>query len=154
MNRCEHEPLVARATREDRWTDALRDHRDRCSACAEAALVTAAFTADQDLDHDALPDARRVWVTARLQARRLAAERATWPITIATRAAMVAAAAVSLALAPQLVDMLHAGLSTIMPTHASDALLAATSSPVAVLVATAIGLGGLFAVETAVRDGR
>ena len=154
MNRCEHENRVARAARDNRWTDVLRDHRDRCPACAEAALVTAALMADQVLDRDPLPDPHRVWLTARLQARRLAAERATWPITLAYRLGGVAAAAVVLALAPQLLDLLRDGLSAIVPPDAPAALLAATGSPVAVLVATAIGLGGLFAVETAVHDGR
>jgi len=154
MNGCEHEGRVARAAREDRWTEALRNHRDGCSACAETALVTAALVADPALDRDPLPDPHQVWLTARLRSRRLAAERATWPITLAYRVAGVTAVALALALAPQLVELLRGGLSAIVPPHASAALLEATTSPVAVLVATAVGLGGLFAVETAVRDGR
>ncbi len=154
MTGCEHEARVARAAREGRWTQALRDHRDRCSACAETALVTAALVADRSLDHDPLPDPHRVWLTARLRSRRLAAERATWPITLAYRVAGITAVAVVLALAPQLLEVLRGGLSAIVPPHASTALVEATTSPVAVLVATAVGLGGLFAVETAVRDGR
>jgi hypothetical protein len=40
-----------------------------------------------------------------------------------------------------------------VPPDTATILLEATTSPVAVLVATAVGLGGLFAVEATVRDG-
>lgn len=153
MSGCEHEQQVARAARENHWTDALQDHRNRCPACAETALVTAALMTDAALDHDPLPDPRRVWLTARVRARRHAAARATWPITLASRIAWMGAAAVMLAFAPQLVELLERGVSTMVPPDAATILLDATTSPVAVLVATAVGLGGLFAVEATVRDG-
>ena len=149
---CGYEARIATAVRTDRWTDALRDHRDRCPVCAETALVTAALVTDAALDDEPLPDASRVWLIARERARRHATRRALWPITLAHRIAWMAAAAVAIAWAPQLIDLLRGGLSAIVPTHASTILMDAATSPVAVLVATAVGLGGLIAVEAAVRD--
>lgn len=154
MSDCRYEPRVAEAVRTDSWTGVLREHCQVCTACAETALVTSALTVDAARDHDPVPDVRRVWLLARQRSRHHAAQRAMWPITLAYRVTWMVVAAVMIACAPKLIDLLGGGLSALLPADASSAILEATASPVAVMVATALFLAGLVAVEAAVRDTR
>jgi hypothetical protein len=154
MSDCRYETRVAEAVRTDRWTGVLREHCQGCAACAESALVAAALTADAARDDDPVPDVGRVWLIARQESRHHAAQRAMWPITVAYRVAWMAVAAVAIAWAPQLIDLLGGGVSALLPPDTSSTILQATTSPVAVMVATALFLAGLVAVEAAVRDSR
>ncbi len=68
---CEHASEVSRAARSGFWPDALLQHVETCSACAQARTLTTAFLEDSARIQaiSPAPDASRVWLEARRRAR-------------------------------------------------------------------------------------
>lgn len=68
MNNCRFERDVLRASREDRWTDSLREHLTECADCIATASVAPwmkRFARISDREH-ILPDPQIVWLKAKL----------------------------------------------------------------------------------------
>ncbi len=65
--RCEYEPRVARAVRENAWDESLARHVENCAACREVRLA-AAWVCDRApspaLTPPDLDDARQIWQLA------------------------------------------------------------------------------------------
>lgn len=81
---CEKEAAVIDAVRRGQWEEGLREHAASCSACSDAALAAQALREMQsaDLAEARLPSAGWMWWRMQLRAKRMAAERATQPITL------------------------------------------------------------------------
>lgn len=84
MKSCDKEKAVVEATKRGMWDEALRDHVERCEACADLALV-ASFMHDEARTArieaaNALPSPGQIWWKAQILAKRSAAERVTRPI--------------------------------------------------------------------------
>jgi len=100
---CRHEPEVARALREARWTDELASHAASCASCREAARVAAWLQAVAlGAEAEAAPaDPGRLWsrgVLAREVVRRQRlARRAARPVLWFQRTAAVVAGAATVA---------------------------------------------------------
>ncbi len=145
---CPYETAVSAAARSGEWTEELLAHRDGCLVCAELTLVVAALTTDAEAltsDPRPLPEPEVVWLLARLDARRRKLERATRPIVWMQRLALVVAGAVGLTFAPALWGLLRGMVAGADPLAGS--LPRAAGSPLLVLVASALALGGLFVWE-------
>jgi hypothetical protein len=110
---CVRERAVVAAAREGSWSEDLRAHVAVCPVCADAALVSEMLLAEARAPEETrpLPDPGRVWVDAQLRARRLAAQRAARPITIAQRVAAVCGAAVAIGAAARFAPFLGPWLS-------------------------------------------
>ena len=81
---CRFEPHVLRATQEDRWTDALRNHVADCVDCAAAASVApwmGDFSRFADREH-ILPDPAVLWLKAQLLRGSTEGARASMPLTV------------------------------------------------------------------------
>jgi hypothetical protein len=81
---CRFEPQIVRATQEDRWTDALRDHVADCVDCAAAASISpwmGEFARVSDREH-LLPDPAVLWLKAQLLRGTHEAVRASLPLTV------------------------------------------------------------------------
>ena len=83
---CPHERSAARAGRGGRWNDELAAHLAECVSCRESSRVARwmmALAEGSDSRLPPLPDARLVWLQARLLVRSRRSERALLPIRIA-----------------------------------------------------------------------
>lgn len=153
---CPHEDAVVAAARTGDWTSELSAHRDGCMTCAELTLVVAAMAADAEaLDDMArpLPDARVIWLRARLAERENIYRRATRAIVWVQRATIAVVAAVGLAFAPGLWAWIKALVAGFDLGGAAGTLPRAAGSPTLVMVMSLLVLGGLALWEmTAVRD--
>lgn len=81
---CRFEPQIVRATQDDRWTDALRNHVADCVDCAAAASVApwmGDFARFSDREH-ILPDPAVLWLKAQLLRGSQEAARASLPLTV------------------------------------------------------------------------
>jgi hypothetical protein len=68
---CEHESDVARAARTGFWPDALQQHAETCSSCAQTRTVAAALL-EESASIRAInrpPDAAHTWIEARRRMR-------------------------------------------------------------------------------------
>ena len=154
---CPNEDAVKLAARSGDWSPDLRAHRDGCMTCAELTLVVAALAADAESLSDesiALPDPGLIWMRSRLAARERKFRRATRGIVMVQRAAVAVAAAIGLAFAPGLWNLVKgafAGLSFGSPVAG---LPRAAGSPLLVLVISLTVLGLLAISElTATPEG-
>jgi hypothetical protein len=71
MKSCEHESDVVRAARTGFWPDALQQHAETCSACAQIRTVTTALL-EESAGIGAInrpPDAAHTWIEARRRMR-------------------------------------------------------------------------------------
>ena len=150
MNRahtdCPHEEAAAAAARTGDWSPELRVHRDGCMTCAELTLVVAALAADaEELMHDprALPDAGLIWLRARLARRENKFHRATRAIVVVQRATIAVVAAIGLAFAPGLWDLVRGAFSSLSFSPSIQGLPRAAGSPLLVLVVSLTVLGAL-----------
>jgi len=84
MNACRREADVLRAVREDRWSDALREHLSGCADCAAAASVAPWMTRFAQSGDRAprLPDPSIVWLKAKLLQGTSDMSRVSRPTTI------------------------------------------------------------------------
>lgn len=154
MQHCDNEERIARAARLNLWSEELRSHAGNCPVCGDVAMI-AGFMSSQVADELAadapapLPDPQRIYWTARFEARREAARRASRPIAIVESAALAAGAlGTILALIwmwPPLVSLFGSALSA--GARASAASPAAMATPgslvwVAVLTILPILLAG------------
>ena len=92
---CIQEPLVRRASVEDRWTEALRQHVATCQDCAAAAAAAPFMTrlARIDARQRALPDPAVLWHKAQILRGSAVADRAARPLNIAQMVSYVVIAA-------------------------------------------------------------
>lgn len=99
---CPRATAVLHAVRLGAWSEELRAHLASCPACAQTALVAAALRAEAQTAQDEapLPDASRIWLDARLRARRLQVARATGPIAVLWWVAAACATALAIIAAP------------------------------------------------------
>jgi hypothetical protein len=147
---CPYEDAVTAAASSGDWTPELSGHRDGCMRCAELSLVVVALVADAEVMSDesiALPDPGLIWMRSRLAARERKFRRATQGIVLVQRAAMAVAAAIGLAFAPglwNLVKGVFAGLSIGSPVAG---LPRAAGSPLLVLIVSLTVLGLLAISE-------
>lgn len=135
MSGCRYETDVVTASREGRWTEALRDHAASCLGCAEIALVVAALAEDFDamvLDNAPLPDPKIVWIRSRLKARQERSHQATRVITWVQRLTILCVAAVAIFFGSGLRG-LFSGLRTLIPSAELADLPLLISGPAAVL---------------------
>ncbi|HYM63022.1 MAG TPA: hypothetical protein VEZ11_19195 [Thermoanaerobaculia bacterium] len=116
---CPFETNAIRAARENRWSEALREHVRGCADCAEAAELAPwmhRFASMEDREH-ILPDPSIVWLKAQLLEGRIAAERISRPMTQIQMAAYVVVAGCWAALLTWKWNTLEQWLATIMPSH-------------------------------------
>ena len=83
-NHCPYASELEAALRTGRWSEDLRAHSARCEECSETVFVARVMTelAAAETTEEPLPDPGYIWWRARLQARVVAADRATRLITI------------------------------------------------------------------------
>lgn len=150
MMPCPYEDAVNAAARSGDWTADLSAHRDGCMSCAALTLVVAALVADaENLSKEsiALPVPNLIWMRSRLAAREHTFRRATRGIVMVQRAAVAVAAAIGLAFAPGLWNLVKgafAGLSFGSPVAG---LPRAAGSPLLVLIISLTVLGLLAISE-------
>ena len=143
---CPYEEAVAAAARTGDWSPELRLHRDGFMTCAEVTLVAAALAADaEELMNDprALPDPGVIWLRARLARREQKFHRATRAIVIVQRATLAVAAAIGLAFAPNLWNLIRGAVSSLSFEMPIQGLPRAAGSPLLVLVVSLTVLGAL-----------
>ncbi len=150
MNRahtnCPHEEAVAAAARSGDWSAELRLHRDGCMTCAELTLVVAALAGDaEELMEDPrpLPDPGVMWLRARLANRENKFHRATRAIVVVQRATIAVVAAIGLAFAPGLWNLVRGAFSSLSFSPSIQGLPRAAGSPLLVLVVSLTVLGAL-----------
>lgn len=115
---CPHETEVLRAAKEDRWTDALRDHLMTCDDCMTAVSVAPwmhRFARISDREH-ILPDPQIVWLKAQLLRGTNDAVRAARPLTIAQMLAYVIVAGGWAAVLTWRWDAVQAWIRSFTPT--------------------------------------
>jgi len=154
---CPYEDAVNLAARSGDWSPELRAHRDGCMTCAELTLVVAALAADAESLSDesiALPDAGLIWMRSRLVARERKFHRATRGIVMVQRAAVAVAAAIGLAFAPGLWNLVKGALAGLSFGSPVAGLPRAAGSPLLVLIVSLTVLGLLAISElTATPEG-
>lgn len=98
---CNREGEVVAALRNGDLDDELRTHVAGCAVCSETSFVASALRADaRRAEREVeLADPGRIWLDARLRARRLNSARAMRPIVIAQRVAQACTAAVAFVVA-------------------------------------------------------
>jgi hypothetical protein len=81
---CRFEPQARRASSENRWTDALREHVKTCEECAMAAIAAPfmARIARADERRQRLPDPSVVWLKAQLLGGTSSADRVSRPLNV------------------------------------------------------------------------
>ena len=81
---CRFESEARRASSENRWTDALREHVQTCEECAMSAIAAPfmAQLARPDERRHKLPDPSVVWLKAQLLGGTSSAERVTRPLNV------------------------------------------------------------------------
>lgn len=153
---CPRETTVLRAVRLDAWSDDLRAHLASCPACAEAALVAAALLAEAQVarDQESLPDASRIWLDARLRARRLQVARVTRPIALLWWVAAACATALAVIAAPWMAPHLGRWAAALRPP-ALDLVSGLGALHGLIFLAAGAGFLGLagYALVTAWREG-
>lgn len=81
---CRYESAIRRASAQDRWTDALREHLMDCDECIATASVAPwidRFSHISDREH-ILPDPSVVWLKAKLMQGAVDAGRASRPLDL------------------------------------------------------------------------
>jgi len=150
---CPHEEAVAGAARSGEWSPELKAHRDGCLTCAELTLVMAALAGDAAelaaMDSP-LPDPAPIWLRARLATREHDYQRATRAIVWVQRAAAAVALAVGFAFVPGLWNLLKEASSSLDFSSPLADLPRAAGSPLLVIVASMLVLGGLALWELTV----
>jgi hypothetical protein len=125
--------------------------------CAELTLVVAVLAVDAEslLDESiALPDPGLIWMRSRLAAREQKFHRATRGIVMVQRAAVAVAAAIGLAFAPGLWNLVKGAVSGLSFGSSIAGLPRAAGSPLLVLVISLTVLGLLAISElTATPEG-
>ena len=147
---CPHEDAVNAAARSGDWSPELRAHRDGCMTCAELTLVVAALAADAEVLSDesiALPDPGLIWMRSRLAAREQKFRRATRGIVMVQRAAVAVAAAIGLAFAPGLWNLVKGAFVGLSFGSPIAGLPRAAGSPLLVLIVSVTVLGLLAISE-------
>jgi hypothetical protein len=147
---CPYEDAVNSAARSGDWSPELRAHRDGCMTCAELTLVAAALAADAESLSDesiALPDPGLIWMRSRLTARERKFHRATRGIVMVQRAAVAVAAAIGLAFAPGLWNLVKGAVAGLSFGSSVAGLPRAAGSPLLVLVISLTVLGLLAISE-------
>ena len=147
---CPYEDAVTAAASSGDWSPELRAHRDGCMTCAELSVVVAALAVDAEslLDESiALPDPGLIWMRSRLAARERKFRRATRGIVMVQRAAMAVAAAIGLAFAPGLWDLVKGAVAGLSFGSSIAGLPRAAGSPLLVLVISLTVLGLLAISE-------
>lgn len=94
---CDREAEVLAALRGEGLNEDLHAHAADCAVCSETVFVASALLGDarraeREVD---LPDPVRIWLDARLRARRLNSARALRPIVVVQRVALACAVAVA-----------------------------------------------------------
>lgn len=146
MSACIREPEVLEAVRLGEWSPELRVHREGCPTCAELTLVASVLRRDADelADDDwSAPDPAVIMVRARLAKRDRDLRRATRAIAWVQRATVAAALAAGAAFAPLLWNWLERTVSGASLELASVELPRAAGSPLLVVAASLLVLGGL-----------
>jgi hypothetical protein len=118
--------------------------------CAELTLVVAALAADAESlsdDSIALPDPGLIWMRSRLAAREQKFHRATRGIVMVQRAAVAVAAAIGLAFAPGLWNLVKGAVSGLSFGSSVAGLPRAAGSPLLVLIISLTVLGLLAISE-------
>ncbi|MBI3450601.1 MAG: hypothetical protein HY049_17025 [Acidobacteria bacterium] len=135
---CDREEAVLRASRQDRWTDELREHARGCAVCADVALAASFMNMGSAAaaDHP-LPDAGLVFWKAQLRAKRDAVARATRPIAVVEQAAWACAIVVVGAAAVWAVPAFMGSMSAVAVASAPATTAAQGSG---------LGLGALLAL--------
>ena len=147
---CPYEDAVTAAASSGDWTPDLSAHRDGCMTCAELTLVVAALAADaENLSNEsiALPDPNLIWMRSRLAAREQKFRRATRGIVMVQRAAMAVAAAIGLAFAPGLWNLVKGAFAGLSIGSPIAGLPRAAGSPLLVLIVSLTVLGLLAISE-------
>ena len=147
---CPYEDAVTAAASSGDWNPKLRAHRDGCMTCAELTLVVAALAADAESlldDSIALPDPGLIWMRSRLAAREQKFHRATRGIVMVQRAAVAVAAAIGLAFAPGLWNLVKGAVSGLSFGSSVAGLPRAAGSPLLVLIISLTVLGLLAISE-------
>jgi hypothetical protein len=147
---CPYEDAVTAAASSGDWTPDLSAHRDGCMTCAELTLVVAALAADaENLSNEsiALPDPGLIWMRSRLAARERKFRRATRGIVMVQRAAMAVAAAIGLAFAPGLWNLVKGAFTGLSFGSPVAGLPRAAGSPLLVLIISLTVLGLLAISE-------
>ena len=150
MKPCPFEDAVNAAARSGDWNPELRAHRDGCMTCAELTLVVAALAADAESLSDeslALPDPGLIWMRSRLAAREQKFRRATRGIVMVQRAGVAVAAAIGLAFAPGLWNLVKGAFTGLSFGSPVAALPRAAGSPLLVLIISLTVLGLLAISE-------
>jgi len=150
MRPCPFEDAVNAAARSGDWTSELRAHRGGCMTCAELTLVVAVLAADAESLSDesiALPDPGLIWMRSRLTARERKFRRATRGIVMVQRAAVAVAAAIGLAFAPGLWNLVKEAVAGLSFGSSVAGLPRAAGSPLLVLVISLTVLGLLAISE-------
>ena len=115
--RCRYEQDVLAALRQGSWQESLRAHAVACPLCAEVAFV-GGLLLDEARAAEAeapLPDPGRIWLAARVRARRLRVSRATRPIAVAQWVAAACAVAVTAVCLTRLEPHLGRWLAAVRP---------------------------------------
>jgi len=147
---CPYEDAVTAAASSGDWSPELRAHRDGCMTCAELTLVVAALAADAEVLSDesiALPDPGLIWIRSRLAAREHKFRRATRGIVMVQRAAVAVAAAIGLAFAPGLWNLVKGAFAGLSFGSPIAGLPRAAGSPLLVLIVSVTVLGLLAISE-------
>lgn len=115
---CRYESDVLHATKEDRWTDALRRHLLECDDCVAAAAVApwmGSFSRVSDREH-ILPDPQIVWLKAKLLGASADAARVSRPMNIVQLVSYLAVAGGWAALLMWKWDVAEAWMRGLTPT--------------------------------------
>ena len=88
---CQQEPQILRDTRAGSLSPTAREHLENCQACSAAMEVDRLLAADASRvpPLEELPDPTLIWWRSRQLARLRQADRATYPIQLVERLAMV-----------------------------------------------------------------
>jgi hypothetical protein len=154
---CPYEDAVTAAASSGDWSPELRAHRDSCMTCAELTLVVAALAADAESLSDeslALPDPGLIWMRSHHSVRERKYRSATRGIVIVQRAAVAVAAAIGLAFAPGLWNLVKGAFAGLSFGSPIAGLPRAAGSPLLVLIISLTVLGVLAISElTATPEG-
>jgi|GEM_PF-591106 len=86
---CSHEQSIIAAVQTETWTDALRKHLGSCASCQETFQIAGYMHSLAAVEDDSrpLPDAKVIWLKARLAQRRARAAEALRPVETFQRVA-------------------------------------------------------------------